>query len=62
MSVLPHTTSRDTMFNRASLSEQVETALRQEITVGRLRPGQRINSSDYLTNWNVSVTPFQFVR
>ena len=47
------------VFNRASLSEQVEAALRQEITLGRLRPGQKINASDYLANWNVSVTPFR---
>jgi len=47
------------MFNRASLSEQVEAALREEITLGRLRPGQRISASDYLTSWNVSITPFR---
>jgi DNA-binding GntR family transcriptional regulator len=47
------------VFNRASLSEQVEAALRQEITLGRLRPGQKINASDYLANWNVSITPFR---
>jgi len=47
------------MFNRASLSEQVEAALRQEITLGRLRPGQRISASDYLTSWKVSITPFR---
>ena len=47
------------MFNRASLSEQVEAALRLEITLGRLRPGQRISASDYLTSWNVSITPFR---
>lgn len=47
------------MFERASLSEQVEVALRQEITHGKLRPGQRINAADYKTNWNVSSTPFR---
>jgi DNA-binding GntR family transcriptional regulator len=47
------------VFNRASLSAQVEAALRQEITLGRLRPGQRISASDYLTSWNVSITPFR---
>jgi DNA-binding GntR family transcriptional regulator len=47
------------VFNKSSLSEQVEAALRQEITHGRLRPGQRINASDYLANWNVSITPFR---
>jgi len=24
-----------------------------------LRPGQRISASDYLTSWNVSITPFR---
>jgi DNA-binding GntR family transcriptional regulator len=47
------------LFNRASLSEQVEAALRQEITLCRLRPGQRISASDYLTSWKVSITPFR---
>lgn len=47
------------VFNRASLSEQVEAALRREITFGRLRPGQKISASDYLTSWNVSITPFR---
>ena len=47
------------MFERASLSEQVEAALRQEITLGRLRPGQRISAADYKTTWNVSSTPFR---
>jgi DNA-binding GntR family transcriptional regulator len=47
------------VFQRASLSEQVEAALRQEITLGHLRPGQRISASDYLTTWNVSITPFR---
>jgi DNA-binding GntR family transcriptional regulator len=45
------------MFNKFSLSEQVEAALRQEITHGRLRPGERINASSYLFSWNVSITP-----
>jgi DNA-binding GntR family transcriptional regulator len=47
------------VFNRSSLAEQVEVALRQEITKGRLQPGQRINASNYLTSWNVSITPFR---
>jgi DNA-binding GntR family transcriptional regulator len=47
------------VFNRTSLSEQVEAALRQEITLGRLRPGQRISAPNYLANWNVSITPFR---
>jgi DNA-binding GntR family transcriptional regulator len=47
------------VFDRSSLGQQVEAALRQEITLGRLRPGQRISASDYLANWNVSITPFR---
>lgn len=47
------------VFNRASLSERVEAALRQEITLGCLRPGQRISAPDYLANWNVSITPLR---
>jgi DNA-binding GntR family transcriptional regulator len=47
------------MFNKSSLSEQVEAALRQEITHGRLRPGERINASSYLSSWDVSITPFR---
>lgn len=47
------------MFNKLSLSEQVEDALRQEITEGRVQPGQRVNIADYQDNWNVSSTPFR---
>lgn len=47
------------MINRQSLSEQVEDALRQEITTGRVAPGQRVNVSDYQKSWNVSSTPFR---
>jgi DNA-binding GntR family transcriptional regulator len=47
------------MFNKASLSEQVEDALRLEITEGRVAPGQRVNLADYQENWNVSSTPFR---
>lgn len=47
------------MFDKLSLSEQVENALRDEITHGRLRPGQRISVSDYQESWKISSTPFR---
>jgi DNA-binding GntR family transcriptional regulator len=47
------------MFNKSSLSEQVEDALREEITLGRLRPGQRVSVSDYQVSWKISSTPFR---
>ena len=47
------------MFNKASLSEQVEDALRQEITEGRVLPGQRVSITDYQESWNVSSTPIR---
>lgn len=47
------------MFNKLSLSEQVEDALRQEITEGRVLPGQRVSISNYQGTWNVSSTPFR---
>jgi DNA-binding GntR family transcriptional regulator len=46
-------------FDRASLSEQVELALKEEIMGGRMRPGQRINVGDFQAAWNVSSTPFR---
>ena len=47
------------MFNKLSLSEQVEDALRKEITEGRVKPGQRMNLADYQSTWNISSTPFR---
>lgn len=47
------------MFERTSLSEQVEAALKEEITSGRLQPGQRISASDLRTAWNISSTPLR---
>jgi DNA-binding GntR family transcriptional regulator len=47
------------MFNKMSLSEQVEDALRQEITEGRVLPGQRVSIADYQESWNISSTPFR---
>jgi DNA-binding GntR family transcriptional regulator len=47
------------MFERSSLSEQVEVALRNEITSGRMAPGQRISANDLKTAWNISSTPLR---
>ena len=47
------------MFDKASLSEQVEFALRREITEGRIRPGERVSVADYQEAWNISSTPFR---
>lgn len=47
------------MLNKLSLSEQVEDALRQEITEGRLLPGQRVSITDYQEKWEISSTPFR---
>ncbi len=47
------------MFDRQSLSEQVEAELRREITEGRLPPGARVSIADYQTAWNISATPFR---
>jgi DNA-binding GntR family transcriptional regulator len=47
------------MFNKLSLSEQVEDALRQEITEGRVLPGERVSINDYQETWNISSTPFR---
>ena len=47
------------MFDRASLSEQVEIALKNEITSGRMQPGQRISTTDLRAAWNISSTPFR---
>jgi DNA-binding GntR family transcriptional regulator len=46
-------------FDRESLSEQVEKALRDEIASGRLKPGQRVPVTSYQDAWNVSVTPLR---
>jgi DNA-binding GntR family transcriptional regulator len=47
------------VFDRSSLSEQVEMALKEEILDGRMRPGQRINVGDIRAEWKVSSTPFR---
>ena len=47
------------IINRQSLSEQVEDLLREEITIGRVCPGDRVDVATYQKNWNVSSTPFR---
>ncbi len=47
------------MFDRASLAEQVEEALRREITEGRVRPDARVNIAEYGESWSVSSTPLR---
>lgn len=54
-----HQNNRVAMFNKSSLSEQVEDALRQEITEGRVKPGERVSVADYQQTWNISSTPFR---
>lgn len=41
----------------ASLSEQVENALKEEILAGTYLPGQRISPEDLCVKWGVSITP-----
>jgi DNA-binding GntR family transcriptional regulator len=47
------------MFITASLSEQVQKALKQEILSGPLEPGQRIDLRAYAKRWKVSPTPLR---
>jgi len=47
------------MFNKSSLSEQVENALKEEIISGRLAPGQRIDLNAFSLNWSISITPLR---
>lgn len=46
-------------FNRLSLAEQAEAALRHEITAGRMAPGSRVNTAEFQASWNISSTPFR---
>lgn len=45
------------IFNRYSLAEQVERALREEIITNRLVPNQRIDVMHYANKWSLSPTP-----
>ena len=47
------------MFDRFSLSQQVETSFRNEIASGRLRPGEKIDVTRYQREWQVSATPMR---
>lgn len=44
-------------FNRVSLAEQVEQALREEIISNKLQPNQRIDVAHYAQMWAISPTP-----
>lgn len=46
-------------FNRQSLSEQVEDALKEEVISGRLAPGERVDLHAYSKQWGVSPTPLR---
>ena len=46
-------------FNRASLADQVQGALREEIITGRLAPNQRIDPGHYANLWSISQTPLR---
>ena len=45
------------MIQTASLSEQIEQALKSEILAGNFEPGQRIAVEELSENWGVSITP-----
>jgi DNA-binding GntR family transcriptional regulator len=47
------------MFNKQSLSAQVEDALRREISQGKVLPGQRVSIANYQDTWKISSTPFR---
>jgi DNA-binding GntR family transcriptional regulator len=48
-----------TSFNRLSLAEQVERALREEIIGNGLAPNQRIDIAHYAKRWSTSPTPIR---
>ena len=45
------------MIQTASLSQQIEQALKAEILAGNYEPGQRIGIEELSENWGVSITP-----
>jgi len=47
------------LFDRKSLSEQVEEALKEEIISGTLAPGERVDLQAYSKRWSVSPTPLR---
>src|SRR5262245_35327502 len=44
---------------RATLTEQLETAIRSDIVDGRLRPGQKVRASALSERYGVSATPLR---
>lgn len=46
-------------ISRATITEQLEDALRVDIQVGILRPGQRIRSNEVAERYGVSATPLR---
>jgi DNA-binding GntR family transcriptional regulator len=50
---------RQGIFNTASLSEQAEEALTDEILSGRLSPDQRVDLSGYASRWHLSQMPLR---
>lgn len=46
-------------ISRATITEQLEEALRTDIKVGILRPGERIRANEIAERYGVSATPFR---
>lgn len=44
-------------INSASLGEQIEDALKEEILLGKLKPGQRLSLDELAKQWGVSSMP-----
>jgi len=53
------TTGDPRRISRATITEQLEDALRVDIQVGILRPGQRIRSNEVAERYGVSATPLR---
>jgi GntR family carbon starvation induced transcriptional regulator len=49
----------DRRISRATITEQLEDALRTDITVGILRPGERIRAAEVADRYGVSATPLR---
>ena len=47
------------ILQKASLSEQIENALKEEILKGRFAPGQKISIESLAAEWDVSNTPIR---
>lgn len=46
-------------FDKVSLAEQARDALKDEIFSGALKPGDRLDLSDYAKRWSISLTPLR---